>query len=68
MKKPKQPLPLNERIREARKAKGLVRREVYAMVPELREMDLYYLEKYGKHIRSHALVEAVLAALGMKGK
>jgi len=58
--------PTSKDIRAAREGKGLRRREVVAMVPELKgESDLLEMENDGKHLDSHARVEAVKAALGM---
>ena len=66
MKKSKHTTPLGQRIREAREAAGLARREVVAMVPALKgDGDLLQLENNGKHCDSHAIVEAVMAALKM---
>ena len=57
---------LGQQIKETREAANLTRRELVAIVPELKgEGDLLQLENNDKHVASYAKIEAVKAALKM---
>ncbi len=58
--------PLGQRIKKAREAAGLTRREFVRMVPKLKgEGDLLQLEVHGKHVASHELIKVIKKALKM---